>query len=175
MPPANIGLAGKLSSRAAINRVVGHQRREENISFIRKSGIASFENLQRIKERLLNEMLQTYDEGSSTNFYCIATTLLESTELEAVLTQAWKDALGFDVESRSTILHSILECAIGQKKRYKQFGRQREAEQLVSPESVEGIYGLNTQGGTTFVNPAAAHMLAKYRNRKTRSANTTTN
>lgn len=95
------------------NAVVTHQRIIDSISFIRENGIEAFACAQKTKERLLNEMLQHYDEGQSVNEYCIAATVLQVEELEAVLTQAWIESPGSRIDARSQHLHSLIRQISG--------------------------------------------------------------
>ena len=90
-----------------------YQRLEQNIEFIRKDTVSAFEEVQIIREQLLKEMLQDFNEGRSKRYYCIAATVLEIGELEAALTRAREDSTGFDSRDKSRILHSILDEIAG--------------------------------------------------------------
>ena len=92
-----------------------YQKLEDNISFIQKYGISKFERVQKIREKLLNEMLQHYNEGRSKNYYCLIVTILEIEDLEKVLTKARKDSIGLEIKGRSKVLHSILNQIIEQQ------------------------------------------------------------
>lgn len=92
-------------------------RIQDDISFVRKNGVEAFEKLQKIRENLLKEMLQEFNEGRSKSYYCIAATVLEVDELKKALSEARKDSAGSDIKGKSKIFHSILD-EIGGKKRY---------------------------------------------------------
>ena len=86
-----------------------YQKLEDNISFIQKHGISEFEKVKKLREKLLKEMLQDFNEGRSKNYYCIAVTIFEIEELKKALTKAKKDSVGLKIKGKSEILHSILD------------------------------------------------------------------
>ena len=94
-----------------------YQTLEDDISYIQKNGVEDFQKKQKIREQLLIEMLQNYNEGRSKSYYCIAATVLQIEELNAALTQAKKDSSKLDIKIKSKILHSILD-EIAKRKNY---------------------------------------------------------
>lgn len=93
-----------------------YQKLENDIAFIQKNGVAEFEKLQRIREQLLREMLQEFNEGRSKSYYCIAATVLEIDELNESLTKARNASKGLEIKEKSKLLHSILDEIAIQKK-----------------------------------------------------------
>ena len=93
-----------------------YQKLEEDILFIQKNGVEAFEKLQKVREKLLNEMLEEFNEGRSKSYYCIAATVLEIEELEKALASARKDSAGLDIKGKSRILHSELDGIARQRK-----------------------------------------------------------
>lgn len=89
---------------------------EDDISFIRKNGVDTFEKSQKLRENLLKEMLREFNEGRSKSYYCISATVLEIYELETALDEARKNSVGLDVKGKSRKLHSILDRIAGTKK-----------------------------------------------------------
>ena len=77
----------------------------------------AFEEVQNARERLLDKMLQEFNEGRSKSYYCIAATVLEVEELEAALVRARKDSARLEIKDKSRILHSILD-KIAEGERY---------------------------------------------------------
>ncbi len=67
-----------------------YQKLEDDVAFIQKNGVTKFEKQQKVRERLLKEMLQEYNEGRSKSYYCIASTVLEIEELKGALVKAKK-------------------------------------------------------------------------------------
>lgn len=93
-----------------------YQNLEADIAFIQKHGVAAFEKSQIIREQLLKEMLQEYNEGRSKSYYCIAATVLEIEELKAALVKAKKESKGLEIKEKSKSLHSLLDEIAIQKK-----------------------------------------------------------
>ncbi len=96
---------------------VCYQKVEDNIAFIQKNNIAAFENEQKTREQLLKGMLAEFNEGRSKSLYCIAATVLETGELEAVLKEARAKAKGLDLKAKAAIMHSLLN-EVANKKNY---------------------------------------------------------
>jgi hypothetical protein len=96
---------------------VCYQKLADNIRFIREHGVEDFEREQLIREKLLKEMLQEYNEGRSKTFYCIASTVLEIEELENALREAEKHVEGLNIKEKSKVLHQILDN-IAERKNY---------------------------------------------------------
>jgi len=92
-----------------------YQKLEEDISFMHENGIGDLEKTQRIREEILKEMLQGFNEGRSKSYYCIVATVLEIGELEEALTRANKASAGLDMKGKSRVLHSILDQIAEQK------------------------------------------------------------
>lgn len=87
-----------------------YQKLEDNISLIQKKGVDEFEKEQKIREKLLKEMLQEFNEGRSKNYYCIAATVLEIDELKNAIVNAKKHSKDMvDIKEKSIVLHSILD------------------------------------------------------------------
>ncbi len=95
-----------------------YQRLEEDISFIQMNGIEAFEKLQKIRENLLKEMLQEFNEGRSKSYYCIAATVLEIDEMKRALDEAREGSGEMDIKGKSGSLHSILDEIAGKKGYY---------------------------------------------------------
>ncbi|MDI3539729.1 MAG: hypothetical protein PWR29_785 [Methanolobus sp.] len=94
-----------------------YQKLEDDIAFIQKNGVEEFEKSQKLRERLLQGMLQQFNEGRSKSYYCIAATLMEIAELEEALDKAAKGSEGSALKERSKMLHSILD-EIATRKHY---------------------------------------------------------
>ena len=94
-----------------------YQKLEDNIAFIQKNGIKELEKVQKIREKLLKEMLQCFNEGRSKSYYCIAVTVLEIEELEKVLRKAKEESKGLEIKERSRVLHSLVD-EVARRKNY---------------------------------------------------------
>jgi len=91
---------------------------EDDIAFIKKNGVPKFEKLQKIREQLLREMLQEFNEGRSKSYFCIAATVLEIDELKESLVKARNNSKELEIKEKSILLHSILDEIAMQKKYY---------------------------------------------------------
>ncbi len=92
---------------------VTHRRVIPNQNFIKKSGIAVFIEQQNKRINILQTMLQSYDDGKSKSFYCLAATLLSLQSLNESLLRADKEikeqsVAKEDFKSRAKILKEIL-------------------------------------------------------------------
>lgn len=95
-----------------------YQKLEDDIAYIGKNGVVEFEKQQKIREKLLSEMLQEFNEGRSKSYYCIASTVLEIEELKNAVANAQKNSEGFALNEKSKILHSVLDEIAAEKKYY---------------------------------------------------------
>jgi hypothetical protein len=93
-----------------------YQKLEDNIILIQKKGVGEFERLQKLRERLLKQMLQEFNEGRSKTYYCIASTVLEIEELRMALKRA-KEGQKLDMKEKAKFLHFILD-EIAEKEQY---------------------------------------------------------
>ena len=94
-----------------------YQKLEDDIVFIQKNGVNKFEKLQKMREKVLKEMLQKFNEGRSKSYYCIAATILEIGELKEALTKARKDSTGLEIKDKSKVFHLILD-ELAERKNY---------------------------------------------------------
>ena len=94
-----------------------YRKLEDDIAFIQKNGVNEFEKLQKMREKLLEEMLQEFNEGRSKSYYCIAATILEIGELKEALTKARKDSTGLEIKDKSKVFHLILD-ELAERKNY---------------------------------------------------------
>jgi hypothetical protein len=86
-----------------------YQKLEDNISFVIKHGINKFEEQQRIREAVLEEMLSEFNDGRSKSFYCIAATVMKIEELQDILAKARQQSKEMTIEEKAKIMHSLLE------------------------------------------------------------------
>jgi hypothetical protein len=92
-----------------------YQKLEADILFIREHGVEEFEQQQKTREALLKEMLQTFNDGRSKSYYCIAATVLEVDELQEVLEKAKEQSKDMPLKEKSKIIHSLLENISSEK------------------------------------------------------------
>ena len=92
-----------------------YQTLDGDIAFIVKNGVAAFEKLQKIREKLLGQMLEDFNEGRSKSYYCIAATVMDIEELKLALTEAKTTSKGLDIKGKSKTLHNILDKFAGKR------------------------------------------------------------
>ncbi len=93
-----------------------YQKLEDDISYIEKHGVIKFEKTQKAREKLLKKMLEGYNESRSKSYYCIAATVVEIKELEAILGEADKKSKAMGLKQRSMTLHGMLNDIAAKKK-----------------------------------------------------------
>jgi len=94
-----------------------YQKLEDDIHFIQENGVEKFEEVQKLREQLLAQILKEFNEGRSKSYYCIAATVLEIEELEEAIDSARKESTGLDIRMKSKVMHSMLD-AIAVKNNY---------------------------------------------------------
>ncbi|MFA5859681.1 MAG: DUF3795 domain-containing protein [Elusimicrobiota bacterium] len=94
-----------------------YQELGNDIVFIQKNGINEFEKIQKIREQLLIELLTEFNEGRSKSYYCIAATVIGIAELKEALIKTRKESVGFKIEDKSKVIHSVLN-EIAKRKNY---------------------------------------------------------
>jgi len=95
-----------------------YQKLEDDIAFVQKNGVDAFEKLQKKRECHLKEMLREFNEGRSKSYYCIAATVMETGELEEVLSEARRKSDGLDMKEKVRVLHSLLDEIARQRNYY---------------------------------------------------------
>ena len=82
--------------------------------YIKKHGVEKFIEQQSERIKLLEEMLEEFNEGRSRSFYCIATALLSVEDVKKSIDSAKKEvkSLGVrkdDVKSKAKILRKTIQ------------------------------------------------------------------
>jgi hypothetical protein len=90
---------------------VSYAALEANIACVQRDGLAVFVAEQSVREELLREMLEEFNDGRSKAYYCVASTVLPTEELRRALRQARKIGREADARARSKALHALLDGA----------------------------------------------------------------
>ena len=85
-----------------------YQKLEEDIAFIRENGVVKFDKMQRVREQLLKELLQHFNEGRSKSYYCVVSTVMEIEELKEALNKAKGNSSGLELKEKSKLMHTLL-------------------------------------------------------------------
>jgi len=85
-----------------------------NINFIREHGVKKFIDQQEKRIRLLETMLENYNDGRSKSFFCKVAALLDITSLETSLDDITQkieinNIKSNDIKTKAKILKSILK------------------------------------------------------------------
>jgi hypothetical protein len=88
---------------------VCYQKLEANIACVQRDGIKSFAQTQRIREKLLREMLQEFNDGRSKTYYSIAATVMDTEELKTAIALATRKSAGLGIKEKAQVLHSLLD------------------------------------------------------------------
>jgi hypothetical protein len=86
-----------------------YQTLEDDIEYIKKNGIQSFDEQQKIREHLLLMLLKDFNEGRSKSYYCIAVTVLDIKDLENALAEAEIKSQSLDIKEKAKLMHSLLD------------------------------------------------------------------
>ncbi len=95
-----------------------YQKLEDSIAYIRRYGVEKFEEMQKIREHLIHEMVREFNEGRSKSYYCIAATVMEIEELKEALNKAHMNSDGLDNKEKSGVLHALLDEIARQRHYY---------------------------------------------------------
>ncbi|MFX4263637.1 DUF3795 domain-containing protein [Pelotomaculum propionicicum] len=103
-----------------------YQKLEEDINCIQENGFEEYKKLQNIREEILRDMLSNFNEGRSKSYYCIAVTVMKVEELKQALIRAKENSYGFDIKSKSKVLHAILDETAKQEGYYLRLRKKSE-------------------------------------------------
>ena len=88
-----------------------YQTLEADIKFMHSHGISEFDKIQKKREKLLVKMLDSYNEGRSKSYYCIAATVMTPKELDNALYEAARRSKGMKTKEKSAVMHELLDAA----------------------------------------------------------------
>ncbi len=69
-----------------------HRNIKRDVEKAKRIGIEAYREEQREKEKILDQLLERYDDGQSDVFFCLAVNMLEIADLKDVLEKAEKNA-----------------------------------------------------------------------------------
>ena len=106
-------LCSKFEGADDYDSFITHRKMVSNLKFIKKHGIKEFLNEQKKRQKLLEQMLEQFNEGRSRTLYCVAATLLPIKDLKKSLDFAKKKVKekgvkDSDLRSKAKILKEIL-------------------------------------------------------------------
>ncbi len=92
-----------------------YQTLEADIKYAQEHGVAGFEKIQKQREKLLEKMLSSYNDGRSKSFYCIAATVMGIDELKKSIKEAERRTVGPEMKAKSAVMHTVIESVAAEK------------------------------------------------------------
>jgi hypothetical protein len=105
-----------------------YQKLEDDIAFIQKNGVLAFDEQQKIRENILKEMLNEFNDGRSKSYYCIATTLMTIDELKDILIKARQQSNGMRPKDKAKIMHAMINQNSNEKGYLLKLRKQRNGD-----------------------------------------------
>ncbi len=96
---------------------VSYQGLEDNIRMAGENGVGDLEKSLIVKEKLLNRMLNEFNDGRSKSYYCIAATVMTKEDLEEALATGSKISKNMEIKDKAKTLHAALD-EIATRKNY---------------------------------------------------------
>jgi len=90
---------------------------EHDIQLVLDHGLDELVHDLQLREHILKQMLEQFNEGRSKSYYCIAATVMTKADIEQALEEAKQRSGGLDIKAKAKLLHAILDD-IAQKKGY---------------------------------------------------------
>ena len=93
-----------------------YQKLEDDIAFLQKHGLLEFRKSQKVRAKLLHQMLDEFNEGRSKSYFCLVATIFEVNEIEKALKEARSKSKDLDIKEKAKLIHSIFDQIASQKK-----------------------------------------------------------
>ena len=90
--------------------MVLHRNIKKDVEKARRIGIEAYKEEQREKKKLLDRLLEGYDNGQKDVFFCLAVNMLEVDDLKEVLKQAEKTAVDMDMSDKAEFMERQLHA-----------------------------------------------------------------
>ncbi len=92
--------------------LISHRNQKKDLAKAKEMGIDAYLDEQREKVKILNRLLEEYDDGNKEVFFCLAVNMLPLEELGKLMKEAEVDALGLDIrQKREYIERRLYDCA----------------------------------------------------------------
>ena len=88
--------------------MVLHRNIRKDVEKAKLIGIEAYKEQQREKKKILDRLLEAYDDEHKDVFFCLAVNMLEIADLKDVLDQAEKTAKDLDLSDRAKIVEQLL-------------------------------------------------------------------
>lgn len=92
--------------------LISHRNQKRDLAKAKEIGIDAYLGEQRAKKRILNRLLEDYDDGRKDVFFCLAVNMLGVEDLEAVLSMADQMTAGLPLKEKAAYAEKQLrDCA----------------------------------------------------------------
>ncbi len=88
---------------------------ERDIELALEQGVHALVQSLNVRELLLQQMLEHFNDGRSKSYYCIAATVMEISDLGQALSEAKRKSGGLDAKVKAKLLHQILDEIAAEK------------------------------------------------------------
>lgn len=92
-----------------------YQALERDIELALEQGVHALVQSLKVRELLLRQMLEQFNEERSKSYYCIAATIMDISDLGLALSEAKQKCGGSDAKARAKLLHNILDRIAAEK------------------------------------------------------------
>ena len=77
----------------------------------KESGIDAYHAEQREKKKILNQLLECYDDGSQAAFFCLAVNMIEVKELKRIMARLNEQRSDISLSEKANLAEAMLrEC-----------------------------------------------------------------
>ena len=94
---------------------ITHRNRYRDFEKLKKIGVKAYQEEQREKAAVLNELLENYNDGRKKTLYCLAVNLLELDDLKRVMEQIKEKETGLSVKEKASYMAGLLQEIAEQK------------------------------------------------------------
>lgn len=94
---------------------ITHQRQNPICKKRQQIGIENYIAEQGKKIKILNHLLDCYNDGRKKTLFCVAVNLLELDELEKIVTQADAETQGMPIKEKAAFISSLLQLCAANK------------------------------------------------------------
>lgn len=99
----------------AYDSFITHQRRSSDLQKAQQIGIENYNAEQIEKIKILNRLLDQYNDGRRKTLFCIAVNLLELDELHTIIEQADSKTQGMPIKEKAAYIASLFELCAAEK------------------------------------------------------------
>lgn len=104
-----------VSGEDEFDSFITHRNRYRDFEKLKKIGVKAYQEEQREKTAVLNELLENYNDGRKKTLYCLAVNLLELDDLKRMMEQIKEKETGLSVKEKASYMAGLLQEIAEQK------------------------------------------------------------